>query len=232
VAFTLADEGFGLPLLGDIANEAMGVMVLLIIEEIATKNHHGFAGVIFAVKGVGVFFEEGEWDGGIRGVLGGIFGVEAGKVLADEFFSGVAREIDFGLIDELDESMGIEPMDSDGREFHKFGEFGGLLAESGFGTAKFEAFFLVVHCPSDGWSESFEFIFEEVIDGPFFQAGDGFFWAERPRNHNDGGLGASGKGSGNGGDAIVVVQIMVAKNDVKVFEGEGVFEGGLAIDQS
>ena len=210
----------------------MGVMVLLILEEIATKNHHGFAGVIFAMKGVGVFFEEGEWDGGSRGVLGGIFGVEAGKVLADEFLSGVACEVDFGLIDELDESMGIEPMDSDGGEFDKFGEFGGLLVESGLGLEKFEAFFLIIHSSSDGWSESFEFIFEEVIDGPFFQAGDGFFWAERPRNHNDGGLGASGKGSGNGGDAIVVVQIMVAKNDVKVFEGEGVFEGGLTIDQS
>jgi hypothetical protein len=90
---------------------------------------------------------------------------------------------------------------------------------------------LVVHCPSDGWPESFVFILEEVIDGPFFQAGDGFFWAERPRNHNDGGLGASGKGGGNGGNAVVVVQIMVAKNDVKVFEGEGVFEGGLTVDQ-
>lgn len=137
MAFALADEGFGLPLLGDIANEAMGVMVLLIIEEIATKNHHGFAGAIFAIKSVGMFFEEGEWDGRRGGVLGGVFGVEAGKVLADEFLSGVASEIDFGLIDELDESMGIQPMDSDGREFDKFGEFGGLLAESGFGMAKF-----------------------------------------------------------------------------------------------
>jgi len=178
-----------------------------------------------------MFFEEGEWEGRRWGVLGGIFGVKAGKVLADKFLSGVASEIDFGLIDELDESMGIQPMDSDGSQFDEFGEFGGLFAESGLGLEKFLAFFLVIHSPSDGWSESFELIFEEVIDRPFFQAGDRFFWAERPRNHNDGGLGASRKGSGNGGDAIVVVQIVVAKNDIKALESEGMFEGGLTIDQ-